>query len=64
MVFNYIFILIVQGISTAIVLVRVEMGLSHDYHNKTSISFTGTTNSAMTGMRFAAPQCDRSPTLP
>jgi hypothetical protein len=34
MVFDYIYP-IMQGISTAIVLVRVEMGLSYDVDNKT-----------------------------
>ena len=38
MVFDYIYP-IIQGISTAIVLVRVEMGLTYDVDSNTAIHF-------------------------
>jgi hypothetical protein len=43
MVFDYIYP-IMQGISTAIVLVRVEMGLTYEVDNKTSIIRFATSN--------------------
>ena len=53
MVFDYIY-LILQGISTAIVLVRVEMGLSCDVDSET----------LNTVIRFAASSNDDTPLAP